>query len=89
MKSHKGPHCLKERVGSLWGRINQIVKDSQANRRKGGELSTTVSGCTQLDGSLRRKVPGLNCSCVCLEWPLDTLFSYGQSHAHRLGTADS
>jgi hypothetical protein len=30
----------------------------------------------QSDVSLRRKVPGLNCSYVCLEWPLDTLFSY-------------
>ena len=36
-----------------------------------------------------RKVSGLDGSCVRLEWPLDTLFYYGQEHAHRLSTADS
>jgi hypothetical protein len=39
-------------VGYFFRRRNQIEKGSQANRRKGEQLSTTVCGCTAfLDSS--------------------------------------
>lgn len=45
-KSYRSSLLEIGRVGYFFRRIHQIEKGSQANRRKGEELSTTVSGCT-------------------------------------------
>ncbi len=46
-KSYRSSQLEIRRVGSVLRRINQMDKGSQANRRKGEELSTTVRGCTR------------------------------------------
>src|SRR5258708_9785747 len=53
-KSYRSSLLEIGRVGYFFRRIHQIEKGSQANRRKGEELSTTVSGCTPC-GSLHRR----------------------------------
>jgi len=58
-KSYRSSLLEIGRVGYFFRRIHQIEKGSQANRRKGEELSIIERGCTQAGPHLSEVVWGI------------------------------